>query len=206
MTEPFASIAISPHNRLFLEGAGGSITLEERHPKLAKAFQAGSGPGLLYLDIAEDAITEEPTFAYWKDFARLYLHSCSHASLVNPRFEERSRKDRTSSRRSRSFPRGQYLPMKGSEYVNEQSLSFLWSEIGSALHEEILGFPKGVQGYFEKRHSSVNLLRRICFHLAENKKSEETPFAFLATYSANFQRTAIPSTSLSRRRWMNMRI
>lgn len=62
------TIALSPSRRLFIESTDG-----KEFGALNRAFQSGSGYGLLFLDTSTDTFTEDPSFAYWKDFARLYL-------------------------------------------------------------------------------------------------------------------------------------
>lgn len=78
--------------------------------------------------------------------------------------------------------------MKGAEYVNQECLLTLWKAIETALLVEIQAFSGNIVSFFAARHSSWNLLGRVCFHLAENKNSQETPFAFLATYRTSDQR------------------
>ncbi len=171
-------IYLSPSRHLLLDGEN-----PEAHGNLQKAFQAGSGFGLLYLDSAADKITEEPLFAYWKDFARLYLSLFA----ATPGLETR---DLQKEPLRIDFPPedlSRFLlmipPMKGAEYINEESLTALWNEVGAALHADIAASGKGVADYFAARHAGLNLLGRVCFHLAENKNLPEKPFAFLATYA-----------------------
>lgn len=172
------AIALSPKYRLYLE----SENVDE-FGDLSQAFAEGSGSGLLHLDKATDAVTEDSAFAYWKDFSRLYLSLFT----ATPNLEKRDFKNDPIKIELHPDDLSRFLimapPMKGAEYVNGNSLTFLWDEIGSTLQSEILKFGKNVAAYFASRHSSVNLLGRVCFHLAENKNSVETPFAFLATYA-----------------------
>lgn len=171
-------IALSPSYRLYVDGEN-----VDEYAELRNAFTEGSGSGLLYLDRSTDAITEDPAFAFWKDFSRLYLSLFS----ATPNLEKREIKIDPVKIDLHRDDLSRFLimapPMKGAEYINEDSLTFLWGEIGATLQSEILISSKGVVDYFENRHSSVNLLGRVCFHLAENKNSLETPFAFLATYA-----------------------
>ena len=61
-------IYCSPHKRLYV--AGNDL---EKYRDLSSAFSEGPGHGLLFLDIAGNAFTEESAFAFWKDFARVYI-------------------------------------------------------------------------------------------------------------------------------------
>ncbi len=172
------TIVLSPGNRLFIEAAESG-----KYGELKKSFQQSSGCGLLYLDAATDAITEDSAFAYWKDFARLYLSLFTATANL----EKRDLKNDPVKIDLHPDDLSRFLimapPMKGAEYVNEETLTLLWEDIGSSLQIEILNSGKNISDYFAGRHFSLNLLGRVCFHLAENKNSIETPFAFLATYA-----------------------
>lgn len=150
---------------------------------LHRAFQAGSGYGLLFLDDSTETFTEEPAFAYWKDFVRLYLSLFA----ATPDIDQRDLKKNPVQLELPPDDLSRFLltapPMKGAEYINEESLRALWTEISLALHADILKTKQDVAEYFSAKHSRLNLLGRVCFHLAENKKSPDKPFAFLATYA-----------------------
>jgi hypothetical protein len=167
-------LALSPHGRLLSTDANAD-------PELARAFQAGSGVGLLYLDQATTAVTEDPVFAYWKDIARLHLSLfAATPDLAN--------RDLRAQPLTLALPAtdcelllGRVPLMQGAEYVNVETLASLWQVIGAALNADIVQSGKDVADYFAERHGSLNLLGRVCFHLAENKNSTDHPFAFLAT-------------------------
>ena len=42
---------------------------------------------------------------------------------------------------------------------------------------------EGLAGFLQRRAPLWHQVGRVCFHLAENRRSEEFPFAFLATYA-----------------------
>ena len=181
-------IVVSPHQRLHLEGDDF-----EKYSDLKNAFSEGSGCGLLFLDFAQTNLFEDETFVYWKDFARLYLSLFA----ATPNLDQLDLKknpieiklsDEDVDRLLATVPAA-----KGAEYVNRDCLEFLWKEIELTLRSQIVESGKTVETFFSSRHSHWNLLGRVCFHLAENKKSialrvdgkksVETPFAFLATYA-----------------------
>ncbi|WP_449491597.1 hypothetical protein [Caballeronia sp. M23-90] len=41
-----------------------------------------------------------------------------------------------------------------------------------------------LQDFLKSRHPAWNLVGRVHFNLAENRKDPESPFAFLATYTS----------------------
>ena len=52
------------------------------------------------------------------------------------------------------------------------------------------GFPGGAQAYLRAMNPIWNLVGRVSFHLAENKRDPDNPFAFLATYSSRVSKQA----------------
>lgn len=168
----------SPGKRLYVEGAG-----LEKYAELSRAFSKNSGHGLLFLDMVNDAFTEEEGFAFWKDFSRLYLSL--FAATADLERHDLSRHpilieipDEDLDRLLLTIP-----PMKGAEYCDKECFQGLWRDVEVALHAEISASGKNIVDFFASRHSSWSLLGRVCFHLAENKKSGDAPFAFLATYA-----------------------
>lgn len=186
-TSPKPTIVLSPGGRLFVEGAA-----EETFKPLERAFLAGSGHGLLFLDEATEAFTEDPAFAYWKDFARLYLSLFA----ATPDLDGRDLGKHPVEIELDSDDCDRFLltapPMKGAEYLNEELLQSLWREIASALHAGIRESGRDVGKYFADKHSRLSLLGRVCFHLAENKRSSDRPFAFLATYAHRVSKAGQP--------------
>ncbi len=54
--------------------------------------------------------------------------------------------------------------------------------VGFRPYSARLARKSGVQGYLEAHDSIWNVVGRVCFHLAENKRDAAHPFAFIATY------------------------
>ena len=50
------------------------------------------------------------------------------------------------------------------------------------VRDEIAHHPGGAQAYLSELNPQWRLVGRVTFHLAENKRDPEHPFAFLATY------------------------
>jgi non-specific serine/threonine protein kinase len=73
--------------------------------------------------------------------------------------------------------------MPGAEYLSESLLSRIWERMQGEVAALAREHPEGLEGWLKERHSQWHLVGRVTFHLAENKRSEAHPFAFLATYS-----------------------
>jgi non-specific serine/threonine protein kinase len=59
-----------------------------------------------------------------------------------------------------------------------------------AFDVELAEAKLSVQEFLKRRHPAWNLVGRVHFNLAENRKDEEAPFAFLATYTTRLSAAA----------------
>ena len=76
-----------------------------------------------------------------------------------------------------------YRSAPGMEYLNPDILEKLWNDLNQWVCEEIAASEGGLEVWLKKRNPLWRLVGRVTFHLAENKRSTEHPFAFLATYT-----------------------
>ena len=83
-------------------------------------------------------------------------------------------------------------PMQGAELLDAALLGDIWSGMAAALATEAKDFKDGVQGYLKKHSSVWNVVGRVCFHLAENRRDPDYPFAFIATYVHKVSKQAKP--------------
>ena len=69
-----------------------------------------------------------------------------------------------------------------------------WPTYGAAwmraFDVELAEAKLSVQEFLKRRHPAWNLVGRVHFNLAENRKDEEAPFAFLATYTTRLSAAA----------------
>lgn len=70
----------------------------------------------------------------------------------------------------------------GMEYVDDDWLLSLWDSLLKVFKSEIKDYDGTVARYFADNNSNINVVGRVFFHLVENK-TDEYPFAFMATYS-----------------------
>ena len=83
-------------------------------------------------------------------------------------------------------------PMIGAEYVTTEVLVNLWRGMDLAFDTELAQSKLTVQEFLKRRHPAWNLVGRVHFNLAENRKDEDAPFAFLATYTTRLSAEAKP--------------
>ena len=73
--------------------------------------------------------------------------------------------------------------MTGAEYLSVEVLVALWQELDAAFAIELAESKCGIQEFLKRRNPAWNLVGRVHFNLAENRKDPAAPFAFLATYT-----------------------
>ena len=145
---------------------------------LADAFALSSGHGLFYLGARQVATTLPPVLAWWRDFSARYVSGlCATDEGADIAV---------------STPAESVLialiadapPMPGAEYLTPFVLASLWTELNAALHVELAAAKCSLQDFLKSRHPAWNLVGRVHFNLAENRKDPDAPFAFLATYTS----------------------
>lgn len=145
---------------------------------LVDAFQAGAGHGLLYLGSTTIGRALPPAWGWWRDFAVRYVTAlCTTVEDEDIAVAEPNARDL--ERLIDDVP-----PMTGVDYLTPDVLATLWGEIDRALREELASTGGSLQAFLKSRHPTWNLVGRVHFNLAENRKDPEAPFAFLATYTA----------------------
>ena len=80
--------------------------------------------------------------------------------------------------------------MLGAEYLTTAVLDALWREMDAAFNLELAESKSGVQGFLKRRNPAWNLVGRVHFNIAENRKDADAPFAFLATYTSRLSAQA----------------
>ncbi len=145
---------------------------------LSSSFTRGAGHGLLHLGAAEIGRVLPPAWAWWRDFAARYVT----ALCATPEGGEIA----VDTPAAEDFDAliTYAPPMTGGEYLSPDVLAALWGEIDTALHQELAGAKVSLQDFLKSRHAGWNLVGRVHFNLAENRKDPEAPFAFLATYTS----------------------
>ncbi|KOY83638.1 DEAD/DEAH box helicase [Lysinibacillus macroides] len=78
----------------------------------------------------------------------------------------------------------------GEEYISIEWLTDFWTELTNVFEQEIAAWNGTVGSFLTTYNAKLNIAGRVFFHLVENK-SEEYPFAFLATYSTETANKAV---------------
>ena len=177
-----ALLAVSPAGHVYLDPSADDTQLgAAARARIAEAFARSSGAGLLHLGLVEVATALPPELAWFRELSRALLtRVCGTPELEAERGRLRiAPPPELLERLAAAAP-----PMAGAEYLDAALLGRLWSEIAAALDAELAGWPGTVESFLRDKSPVWNLVGRVCFHLAENKRDEAHPFAFLATYSS----------------------
>lgn len=175
---------LTPQGHLLLASEPDAPLLQEDlQRRLSGAFARGSGHGLLQLGAGEVGTALPAAFAYWREFAARYV-----TALCTSDSTERGGDVRVISV---AAPAGEDLaafaatapPMAGAEYLTTPVLRSLWQQLDAALGAELAQSKQSLQAFLKAHHPAWNLVGRVHFNLAENRRDEEAPFAFIATYT-----------------------
>ena len=169
----------SGHLKLVEDDGPGAVSLPETlGSSLVKAFGKSPSEGLLCLATLRHDAALPAQFSFWRQFGERYLTALCHTP--EPAEDLKS-----------PLPPGEELagmagaapPMRGGEYLRAEALERLWTELDAHARAEIAGCPGGLSEWLRARSPLWHRVGRVCFHLAENKRDPECPFAFLATYA-----------------------
>ena len=181
-------IVLSPSGRLHLEPPdvpGGASHVR----RLCRIW--GEDPALGLLELAGEGWDSPPSsvYGFWRGFARDYLA----ALCQTPGFE-------TDPAAAPEAPGAEHWrtvservpPMKGLEYLTPKVLGRLWEALDARARLESAAHSEGAAGWLRERDPNWRLVGRVTFHLAENKRSPDFPFAFMATYTGRLSDRSKP--------------
>src|SRR3954463_7168834 len=177
---------LTPHGHLLLEKEEGQIVEDgSLTARLEQAFARGSGHGLLQLGTAEAGSALPPGLGWWRNFGMQYVS----ALRALPDLPEVTAAG--DHHIPIPLPRedvwiglvDEAPPMKGGEYLSADVLKALWGNLDMALSVELAETRLSIQDFLKRRNPAWNFVGRVHLNLAENRKDEGWPFAFLATYT-----------------------
>jgi non-specific serine/threonine protein kinase len=183
MTTAALAPLLTPHGHLLVEPARDSPEIPGALArKLTQSFARGAGHGLLQLGADEVGTALPPLFGYWRELAARYVTAVCTSQEARERGESAPippppREDLEAL--ALAAP-----PMSGAEYLTAAVLGALWEALDAAFRTELAESQLPLQDFLRRRNPAWNLVGRVHFNLAENRKDEEAPFAFLATYTA----------------------
>ena len=178
-------LRLTPQGNLVLEETGNSPPLDNSvAARLVQAFALGSGHGLMRLGAGEVGRTLPPVFSWWRDFAARYVGGlCLRAAGDSFTVPPPPAGDLASLVLTAPL-------MPGEEYLSPDILRGLWTRLGAAFTASIAEAGTDLQSFLQKLNPVWNLVGRVHFNLAENRRDPELPFAFMATYTTRLSADA----------------
>ena len=159
--------------------------------RLSEAFAQGTGHGLVQLGAAEVGRALPPVFVWWRGFAAQYVGSlCLHASGTEA---EDSRELPNVPAPSAAEFSSLVLTapmMAGAEYLTQDVLLASWDEMARVFAASLVAAKTGLQTFLNALNPAWNLVGRVHFNLAENRRDFDQPFAFMATYTTRLSAQA----------------
>ena len=187
-------LRLTPNGRLVLETAPDAPILDDKVAgRLIEAFAVGSGHGLTRLGAGEVGRALSPVFVWWHDFSARYVAELcgragdsteeSSSSSALPPVAPPSKADLASLVLTAPM-------MPGAEYLTAEVLLALWTELGAALAASLAAARTDLQSFLKALNPAWNLVGRVHFNLAENRRDPQHPFAFMATYTTRLSAQA----------------
>src|SRR5690348_16963118 len=181
------TLSISPHGRLIPHQSSQDPS-EERpatgpwEGRTASAFDESETAGLLHLATTELQTALPPSFAFARELSRTYLTRLCHTpglegSQLPPPIVPPSEAERATMLLRAP-------PMTGLEYLTTDLLATWWTDLDNFVRDQIAAFKGTPQEFLRGLNPLWRLVGRVTFHLAENKRDPENPFAFMATYAS----------------------
>jgi superfamily II DNA or RNA helicase len=180
-------LRVTPHGHLVCAPEDDAPGMDEAMAmRLGAAFARGSGHGLLRLGAGEIGQALPPVFGWWRGFAARYATAlCLHGAATTAPLPAETVPDVPAPTESELAELVLTKPMMvGAEYLTPDVLRALWVEIGRAVASSLDATPGlDLQDVLKALNPAWNLVGRVHFNLAENRRDAEAPFAFMATYT-----------------------
>ena len=189
---PRLGLRLTPHGRLVVEDRDDAPEIDAAASiRLIEAFAVGTGHGLVHLGAAEVGRALPPVFVWWRDFAARYIGSlCLHASGAEAE-ENREPPGVPAPNAAELSSLVLTAPMMaGAEYLTQDVLAALWDEMAWAFAASLAAAGTGLQTFLTAPNPAWNLVGRVHFNLAENRRDPDHPFAFMVTYTTRLSALA----------------
>jgi non-specific serine/threonine protein kinase len=187
---PRFGLRLTPNGRLVAEQQDDAPEIDTAVlSRLTEAFARGSGDGLVRLGAGEVGQPLPPVFVWWRAFATRYVGAvCLNAS---------GREEDATLPVVPALDAGELASlvltapmMEGAEYLSEAVLLALWDEMALAFAAALAASGTGLQRFLNALNPAWNLVGRVHFNLAENRRDADQPFAFMATYTTRLSAQA----------------
>ena len=182
------NVVVMPNGSLQLEWTDtqknrnkSSMLLQE---EIYKWFSGDADSWLLFLGFCDHQVLLSPSLDYWRNFAGVFTKRLSQT----PDLEILCHKVKVLVEEDELRQHLECAPlMTGSEYLSLELLEAVWTGLNNTFTLAIKSYNGTVEDFFRDYSPNVHLVGRVFFHLVEHK-SDDYPFAFMATYSTSLNK------------------
>ena len=178
-TRTMHELTITPLGHLLLRETPDVAGAKLSKP-LLDAYGQSAARGMLESASKEWDAALPPAFDYARTVGRLYLTGLCRVAAGEPG-EPIPEVPPPAADLERLVPR--VPPMTGAEYLTTDVLAAWWRDLDALVRADIASHTGGARGYLRERNPQWRFVGRVTFHLAENKRDPDRPFAFLATFA-----------------------
>jgi len=141
---------------------------------------ADSMQWMLILGLSDSSIHLSASLAFWREFGATWVHQVQCLTDIEEKREKITLvlQDDDAERFIERLPE-----MVGSELVDTTYLATVCNKLTQSFKTSLSSFKGSVDDFFKSIAPGELHKDRIHFHLVENRKDPDRPFAFLATYS-----------------------
>ena len=182
------NVVVMPNGSFQLEWADTQDAINKSsrllQEEIYKQFSADADSWLLFLGFCDHQVSLSPSLDYWRNFTGAFarrLCQTPDLEILRHKVKVLAEEDELRTHLERA------PLMIGSEYLSLELLEAVWTRLNNAFTLAIKSYGGTVEDFIRAYSPNVHLVGRIFFHLVENK-SEDYPFAFMATYSTRLNR------------------
>ncbi len=175
-SESSCSIRYSPSNSLHFE-MPLDVSVPPKLRNIHQDFKRDWRAGWFRLAAERPPLNQNPLLQFWQEIASHFLTYLCHLPPESPCDSVPTPDSILIEKWILCAP-----PMIGGEYLSVEHIIALWQSLNEWFLQTLKEF-EGIAQFLEVHAPHWKQVGRVFFHLAENKKDEGRPFAFLATYS-----------------------
>ncbi|MDZ4831481.1 MAG: DEAD/DEAH box helicase [Phycisphaerae bacterium] len=183
LTPSLDVVVVASETSALLAEVRAAASVENR---IRQASRNGTADLLLALATLPDRPPLPATLTFWRSFAERYMTEVCHRAGPSVAAQDGELPAIDAPLEDLASMASSAPPMRGGEYVRTDSLAEIWSALDALARHEVKKEKGGVGAWLARRSgagAAWHRIGRVSFHLAENKRDPDRPFAFLATYA-----------------------